>query len=114
MGYILTAVNAPFSLSAVAVVVTWVMAVDVAGAVVVTWVMAVVVVVAVVVTGTLGVVWAGALAGAGNWVVAGAVVMVMDKLGKSFSKFHTFLILAGTSNIGLGLGWIVHQLLKPV
>ena len=114
MGYILTAVNAPFSLSAVVVAWAMTMAVDVAVAVVVTWVMAVVVVVAVVVTGTLGVVWAGALAGAGNWVVAGAVVMVMDKLGKSFSKFHTFLILAGTSNIGLGLGWIVHQLLKPV
>ncbi|MFM6278953.1 MAG: serine/threonine protein kinase, partial [Dolichospermum sp.] len=37
--------------------------------------------------------------------------IVGDKLEKSFSKFHAFLILAGTCNVGLGLGWIVYKLL---
>ncbi|WP_265274154.1 hypothetical protein [Nostoc sp. KVJ3] len=30
-----------------------------------------------------------------------------DRLLKSFSKVHTFLILASTSSLGLGLGWLV-------
>jgi len=76
MGYILTAVNAPFLL--------WAWAVAVAG--VVDWAVA--------------------------WALAGSVAW--DELGKSFSKFHTFLILTGTSNVGLGLGWIVYRLFKPV
>ena len=50
--------------------------------------------------------------------VAGAALVVKaivgDKLEKSFSKFHAFLILAGTCNVGLGLGWIVHRLFKLV
>jgi hypothetical protein len=33
--------------------------------------------------------------------------VVGEELRKSFRKFHTFLILAGGLNIGLGLGWIV-------
>jgi len=37
-----------------------------------------------------------------------------EELRESFSKFHTFLILAGTSNVALGLGWIVHRLFKLV
>lgn len=41
------------------------------------------------------VVWAGAGAGAG------------DRLLESFSRSHTFLILAGTSLAGLGLGWLI-------
>jgi hypothetical protein len=36
------------------------------------------------------------------------------ELEKSFSKFHTFLILTSTSNLGLGLGWLVYRLFKPV
>jgi serine/threonine-protein kinase len=67
---------------------------------------------------------AGALAAAGTlaaavagaWAVAGAGVVFLagEGLEKSFNKFHSFLILAGTSNIGLGLGWIVYRLFKPV
>jgi serine/threonine-protein kinase len=52
-------------------------------------------------------------------VVVAVVVAVLiagsyeDKLEEFLNEFHTFLILAGTSNVGLGLGWIVYQLLKP-
>ena len=74
-----------------------------------------------------GVVMAGAAAaallGAGLGAVAGAragvmavawafgVVMAVtwagEKLQESFSKFHTFLILLGTSWLGLGLWWLL-------
>jgi serine/threonine-protein kinase len=53
-------------------------------------------------------------------VVLAVVVAVLvagsyeDKLEEFLNEFHTFLILAGGLNIGLGLGWIVYQLLKPV
>ncbi len=30
------------------------------------------------------------------------------KLRKSFRRFHTFLILAATSGLSLGLGWVIH------
>jgi len=33
-----------------------------------------------------------------------------EKLQKSFSKVHTFLILASTSSLGLGLGWLGHRI----
>lgn len=59
--------------------------------------------------------WAVAVAGAVMAVAVPALVakaIVGDKLEKSFNKFHTFLILAGTSNIGLGLGFIVYKLLN--
>ncbi|WP_445629572.1 serine/threonine protein kinase [Nostoc sp. DSM 114167] len=54
--------------------------------------------------------WAGAwaVAGAGAW--AGAVAVAGNKLLESFSKFHTFLILASTSSIGLVLGWLGHKI----
>ncbi len=38
------------------------------------------------------------------WVVAANVALVGGKLRKSFSKIDTFLILAITSSLGLGLG----------
>jgi len=47
----------------------------------------------------------GALLGAGAG--AGAMAAAGDKLQESFSKFHTFLILLGTSWLGLGLGWLL-------
>ena len=84
MGYILTAVNAPF--------LSW--AVAVAGAVLGG---------SMVVVGDVARPRAGAVA----WAVAG--VGASHHLEKSFSKDHTFLILTGTSNLGLGLGWIVHK-----
>lgn len=71
------------------------------------------------VAGSVAVRWVVALAGgvAGALalvvflavVVAGTLtsIMVEDKLKKSFSKFHTFLILLGTSWLGLGLGWLL-------
>ncbi|MFM6025957.1 MAG: serine/threonine protein kinase, partial [Dolichospermum sp.] len=34
-----------------------------------------------------------------------------DKLEEFFNELHTFAILAGISNISLGLGWIVYKLL---
>jgi eukaryotic-like serine/threonine-protein kinase len=52
-------------------------------------------------------------------VVVAVVVAVLiagsyeDKLEEFLNEFHTFLVLAGTSNVGLGLGWIVYRLLKP-
>ena len=112
MGYILTAFNAPFLLwalvVAVAVFVAWTGAWTgaLAGALAVAMFVAVTVAVAMFVAGA----WAGAWAWAG--AVAGAVVG--EELRKSFRKFHPFLILAGTSNVGLGLGWIVHRLFKLV
>ncbi|MHC0063795.1 serine/threonine protein kinase [Nostoc sp. UIC 10890] len=42
--------------------------------------------------------------------VAIAVAVAGEKLRKSFSKFHTFLILASTSSLGLGLGWLGHRI----
>ncbi|MDZ8110244.1 MAG: serine/threonine protein kinase, partial [Nostoc sp. DedQUE12a] len=52
------------------------------------------------------------LFGAGFVAVAGAVAGAWAgyKLQKSFSKAHTFLILASTSNLGLGLGWLGHSI----
>jgi serine/threonine protein kinase len=41
-------------------------------------------------------------------IYSGAFVVYKcgDELQKSFSKFHTFLILASNSSLGLGLGWL--------
>ena len=60
--------------------------------------------------------WAVAVAWAVAWVVsvAGIVAWACDKLEEPFSKFHAFLIVTGTSNLGLGLGWIVYRLFNPV
>jgi serine/threonine-protein kinase len=52
--------------------------------------------------------WAGALAGAVAGAVAGA--WAGEKLLKSFSEFDTFLILASTSTLGLGWGWLGHRI----
>jgi serine/threonine-protein kinase len=58
-------------------------------------------------------------AGIVTWIIggvaAGSVGWARAELETSFSKFHTFLILAGTSIVGLGLvwvGWIVYLRLK--
>ncbi|OBQ40584.1 MAG: serine/threonine protein kinase [Anabaena sp. CRKS33] len=110
MGYILTAFNAPFllwaSVVAVAVFVAWsgTWTGTEAGALALTGAWAVTVAVAVFVAGA----WAGAWAVAVAW--SGGVVG--EELRKSFRKFHTFLILAGGLNVGLGLGWIVYLRLK--
>ncbi|MHC5746755.1 MAG: serine/threonine protein kinase [Nostoc sp.] len=118
IGYLLAAFNAPY--------IVWiaVVAVAVAGSVAVAMAMAWVVIVAWVVvwTGVLALAWvlawAGALAvavavavamaWAGTLAVAGAVAG--DELRKSFSKVNTFLILASTSSLGLGLGWLGHRI----
>ena len=62
--------------------------------------------------------YAGA-AGIVTWIIggvaAGSVGWARAELETSFSKFHTFLLLAGTSIVGLGLvwvGWIVYLRLK--
>ena len=54
------------------------------------------------VAGVLGGGLAGALGGALG------VALAEDKLLKSFSPVHKTLILAGTSCLGLGLGWLAH------
>ena len=68
-------------------------------------------------TWAVGVAVAGAMAGtvAGAWAMAGAVAVAVtgDKLLESFSKFHIFLILASTSSLGLGLGWLGHRIFNP-
>ena len=63
--------------------------------------------------------WTAALAGIGvSWtqtgVLVGALVgaLVGDKLLKSFSRFHMALILAGTSCLGLGIGWLAYWVFK--
>lgn len=125
IGFILTVVYVPFWVWAVIVVVvvavagagTWAMAMAWAGAVAVAMTLAGAV--AMTLAGALAVAGAVAVADAGTVAVAvgalaiwgGAVSWVGYELQKSFNKFHTFLILAGTSNVGLGLGWIVYQLL---
>ncbi|EDX77417.1 protein kinase domain [Coleofasciculus chthonoplastes PCC 7420] len=45
---------------------------------------------------------------------AGVMVLPMagKKLQESFSKFHTFLILLGTSWLGLGLGWLLGSIFR--
>jgi serine/threonine-protein kinase len=45
---------------------------------------------------------------------ASASALAVDKLLISFSRFHTFLILAGTSCLGLGLGWLTYWAFKAV
>ncbi|NEO99853.1 MAG: serine/threonine protein kinase [Symploca sp. SIO2E9] len=62
-------------------------------------------VVAVAVVGT----WAGAVAVVGAVTVAVAGAVIATKLGKSFSKSQTFVILSGTSILGLTLGWLVQH-----
>jgi serine/threonine-protein kinase len=56
--------------------------------------------------------WVVASTGAGVWAWAWAwvVASTQRKLQQSFSNFHTFLILIGTSNLGLSLGWLGHRI----
>lgn len=63
--------------------------------------------------------WGGTILGVVVGFVAGVCVLLTaflaigsgvsgaEKLRKSFSRFHTFLIFLGTSWLGLGLGWLV-------
>ncbi|OKH39938.1 serine/threonine protein kinase [Nostoc calcicola FACHB-389] len=88
IGYLLAASNAPY--------IIWAWAVAVAGAWAVAWAGA----------GAVAGAVAVAVALAGAWAVAEAG----DKLQKSFGQFHTFLILASTSSLGLGLGWLGHRI----
>ncbi|MFM6180901.1 MAG: protein kinase domain-containing protein [Dolichospermum sp.] len=60
--------------------------------------------------------WAVVIAIAVAVVVAVVVAVLVagsyeDKLEEFFNELHTFAILAGISNISLGLGWIVYKLL---
>ncbi|MEQ9238420.1 serine/threonine protein kinase [Coleofasciculus sp. E2-BRE-01] len=58
---------------------------------------------------------AGALVEAASWIMFWIMAVptvlveagVREGLQESFSKFHTFLILLGTSWLGLGLGWLL-------
>lgn len=57
--------------------------------------------------GAVGVVVAWTVGGAGALVVA----LAGEKLQKSFSEVHTFLILASTPSLGLGLGWLGYRII---
>ncbi|MEH1787556.1 MAG: serine/threonine-protein kinase [Nostoc sp.] len=111
IGYFLAVSNAPYIAVAVAWAVAWAAAVGWAAAVVGASAWAAVVAVA----GTVAAVGAvaGTVAGA-VWVLVlvlvPAVAWTGDELRKSFSKVHTFLILASTSSLGLGLGWLGHRI----
>lgn len=135
IGYLLALSHAPLWVGAWAAVLAAVLAVamgeernamaEAGTARAVTWAMGV----AMAIAGPWAMGVAGAVAGAeaGAWVMACAMSMAGtlflfppgDKLEQSFSKFHTFLILAGTSGLGLSLERLVrwfltqnHTLLK--
>lgn len=55
---------------------------------------------------------AGTVAGGVSMAVVVAAGMAGENLRKSFSKIHTFLILASISSLGLGLGWLGHKILN--
>ncbi|MGF1991316.1 MAG: serine/threonine protein kinase [Nostoc sp. ZfuVER08] len=121
IGYLLAVSNAPYIILALALALAlafawawawafdWPWAMPVAG-VVFAGVAAAAGVAAGVAAAAAGVVFAavaviGAMSGAVGWAMAG--LLVGDKLLESFSRFHTFLILASTSSLGLGLGWLM-------
>ncbi|MDZ8064865.1 MAG: serine/threonine-protein kinase [Nostoc sp. DedQUE08] len=112
IGYLLAALKASYIVWAVAVTVAsaWAVAVTVAS----TWAVAVAMAGAVAGAVAVAVAGAGAVIEVIFWVVAWVVVWVVaeagDELRKSFSKVHTFLILASTSSLGLGLGWLAHKI----
>ncbi|MFS0513475.1 serine/threonine protein kinase [Nostoc sp. UIC 10607] len=56
--------------------------------------------------------WVVASTGVGAWAWAWAWVLASTerKLEQSFNNFHTFLILIGTSGLGLGLGFLGHRI----
>ncbi|WP_315790148.1 hypothetical protein [Fischerella sp. JS2] len=66
--------------------------------------------------GSVGLAGTGAVVGVSVLAVvldlAGAVALSVasENLLESFSRFHTFLILAATSLFGLGLGWLSYQI----
>lgn len=94
IGNFLAASNASYILWAGAVVVAGAGGVNVAGNVfwVVAWLVSV------------------PLAGPWGFLVAWAGGSAGLELQKSFSKIHCFLILASTSSLGLGLGWLGHSI----
>ena len=57
--------------------------------------------------------WSLVVGPVGSLPVMLAWVLVADTLLKYFSRFHSFLILAGTNLSGLGSGWLLAFLLHP-
>jgi serine/threonine-protein kinase len=109
MGYLSARYNATYIVSAVAW--AWALAWAWSWARAVAWVVAAAVVVVGVTTGIVAGATVVALVlalGVVAWFWAWAVAT--DELQKSFSKFHTFLILASTSSLSLGLGRLVRWL----
>jgi serine/threonine-protein kinase len=54
--------------------------------------------------------WAWALAGSWAWYLV--VSRTEGRLLRSFNRFHKFLTLAGTSWLGLGMGWMLGAIFK--
>ncbi|MGV0103620.1 Serine/threonine protein kinase [Nostoc sp. DSM 114160] len=116
--YLLVVSHAPFR--TVVWAVASAIAVAMASASAMVWIEATV---ALVVALTSAVVWASASAFFWVWAVPSAWSSVWaffvsifvgrfgDELRTSFSRYHTFLILACNSALGLGLGWLAHWVL---
>lgn len=104
IAYLLAAFKAPY----IVWIVAWAVAVGGAVAGIEAWTVVGVWAVAGVwaVTWAVAVTWAMAV----TWAVIWAVASAGEKLQKSFSKLHTFLILASTCSLGLSLGWLGHKI----
>ena len=114
IGYFLAALKARYISSIVAWAWAWTWAVAVAEAMAVAetgaWVVAVAVAMAWCVTVDVAGAWVVAVTGA--WFVACVVVLAEHQLQKSFNEVYTFLILASTSSLGLGLGWLGYRIIQ--
>lgn len=101
---------------AMAAAVAMVGAITAVGAIIVIVALSVVIVV-VGITGPKAVIWAVTVVVAAAIAVfvtlARDVAVGWNSLLKSFSLFHTFLILAATSELSLGLGWLVYLMIFP-
>jgi len=108
IGYSLAAINALYVTWAWA----WAVALVWAGAGAWAWAVALVLVVVLLVAVAVASAGVPAVVLVVCWAVAVTVAVTVagEELQESFSKFHTFLILAGTSSLGLGLGWLGHRI----
>jgi serine/threonine-protein kinase len=117
-GCILTLSYAPLWTWTIAWTIAWLGAVASAGVLTVAWAGAIAMAIVLAVAGTIAgaravevagaMVMIGVVAGAGAGSGAGAWYTLL----KSFNWFHTFLILAGTSGLGLGLGRLVGLIVR--
>ncbi|MEH1824012.1 MAG: serine/threonine-protein kinase [Nostoc sp.] len=117
IGYFLAAFNAPYTVWILAGAVVWILAGARAWGLAWAWAVAVAVAGAWgVAVAAWGVAWSVGCAMAWAVAVFGVVAetdIAQKRLRKSFSKVNTLLILASTSSLGLGLGWLGHRIFNP-